>query len=126
MPKSFVVAPHLLHFGQLRLSALAGACRVMLRFSGLMVAGVQQESLEAFDKFITAGQMRPGSLKVEKLRLPCCIVRLLRAPLAVGRALVAFRDVLAQFLKHLMGLNLSNGKPFYCNSSMIVFVPRYL
>ena len=71
MPKSFVVAPHLLHFGQLRLSALAGACRVTLRFSGLMVAGVQQESLEAFDKFITAGQMRPGSLKVEKLRLPC-------------------------------------------------------
>src|SRR5262249_62291529 len=55
MPKSFIVAPHSLHFGQLRLSALAGACRVMLRFSGWMVAGVQQESLEAFDKFITAG-----------------------------------------------------------------------
>jgi hypothetical protein len=81
MPKSFVVAPHLLHFGHLRLSALAGACRVMLRFSGWMVAGVQQESLEAFDKFITAGQMRPGSFKVEKLCLPCCIDRLLGAPL---------------------------------------------
>jgi hypothetical protein len=28
---------------------------------------------------------------------------LLGAPLAVRRALVAFRDMLAQFLKHLMG-----------------------
>jgi hypothetical protein len=107
MPKSFIVAPHSLHFGQLRLSALAGACRVMLRFSGWMVARAQQEGLEAFDKFITAGQVRPGSLKVEKLRLPCCIDRLLGAPLAVGRAVVAFRDMLAQFLKHLTGLNLS-------------------
>jgi hypothetical protein len=107
MPKSFIVAPHSLHFGQLRLSALAGACRVMLRFSGWMVARAQQEGLEAFDKFITAGQVRPGSLKVEKLGLPCCIDRLLGAPLAVRRALVAFRDVLAQFLKHLTGLNLS-------------------
>jgi hypothetical protein len=81
MPKSLIVAPHLLHFGELRLLALAGACRVMLRFSGWMAAGVQQESLEAFDKFITAGQMRPGSLKVEKLCLHCCIDRLLGAPL---------------------------------------------
>jgi|SRR5215467_7012545 len=103
MPKSFIVAPHVLHFGQLRLSALPGACRVMLRFPGWMVAGVQQESLEAFDKFITAGQTRPGSLKVEKLRLPCRIDRLLGAPLAVRCALVAFGDLLAQFLKHLTG-----------------------
>jgi hypothetical protein len=51
--------------------------------------------------------MRPGSLKIEKLCLPCCIDRLLGAPLAVRRALVAFRDVLAQFLKHLSGPNLS-------------------
>src|SRR5262245_17303554 len=83
MPKSCILAPHSLHFGQLRLSALAGACRIMLRFSGWMVARAQQESLEAFDKFITARQMRPGSLKVEKLCLPCCIDRLLGAPLAV-------------------------------------------
>jgi hypothetical protein len=103
MPKSFIVAPHVLHFGQLRLSALAGACRVMLPFPGWMVAGAQQESLEAFDKFITAGQMHPGSLKIEKLCLPCCIDRLLGAPLAVRRALVAFPDMLAQFLKHLTG-----------------------
>ena len=106
MPKSFIVAPHSLHFGRLRLSALAGACRVMLRFSGWMVAGTQQESLEAFDKFITAGQMRPGSLKVEKLCLPCCIDRLLGASLAVRCAVIAFHDMLAQFLKHHMGLNL--------------------
>jgi len=78
----------------------------MLWFSGWMVAGVQQESLEAFDKFITAGQMRPGSFKVEKLCLPCWIDRLLGAPLAVRCALIAFRDMLAQFLKHLMGLHL--------------------
>jgi hypothetical protein len=39
--------------------------------------------------------------------IPCCIDRLLGAPLAVRRALVAFRDVLAQFLKHLSGPNLS-------------------
>ena len=107
MPKSFIVAPHVLHSGQLRLSALVGACRVMLRFSGWMVARAQQEGLEAFDKFITAGQVRPGSLKVEKLGLPCCIDHLLGAPPAVGCALVAFRDVLAQFLQHLRGLNLS-------------------
>ena len=109
MPKSLIVAPHLLHFGQLRLLALVGACWVMLRFSGWMVAGVQQESLKAFDKFITTGQMRPGSLKVEKLGLliPCCIDGLLSAPLAVRCALVAFRDLLAQFLKHLTGLKLS-------------------
>jgi len=78
-----------------------------------MAAGVQQESLEAFDKFITAGQMRPGSLKVEKLCLHCCIDRLLGAPLAVGCAVVAFRDMLAQFLKHLMGLNLKYMKVFF-------------
>jgi hypothetical protein len=107
MPKSFIVAPHVLHVGQLRLLALVGACRVMVRFPGWMAAGAQQESLEAFDKFITAGQMRPGSLKVEKLCLPCCIDGLLGAPLAVRCALVAFRDVLAQFLQHLSGLNLS-------------------
>src|SRR5215813_3452029 len=112
MPKSCIVAPHSLHVGQLRLLALAGACRVMLRFSGWMAAGAQQESLEAFDKFITAGQMRPGSLKVEKLYLPCCIDRLLGAPLAVRCAVVAFRDMLAQFLKHLMGLNLKYMKTF--------------
>jgi hypothetical protein len=107
MPKSFIVAPHVLQFGQLRLLALIGACRVMVRLSGWMAAGVQQETLEAFDKFITAGQMRPSSLKVEKLCLPCCIDHLLGAPLAVGCALVAFGDVLAQFLKHLTGLNSS-------------------
>src|SRR5215831_1668551 len=107
MPKSCIVAPHSLHVGQLRLLALAGACRVMLWFSTWMVAGVQQESLEAFDKFITTGQVRPGSLKVEKLCLPCCIDRLLGAPHAVRCALVAFRDMLAQFLKHPTGLYLS-------------------
>jgi len=79
----------------------------MLRFSGWMVARAQQEGLEAFDKFITAGQVRPGSLKVEKLRLPCCIDRLLGAPLAVRCAVIAFRDMLAQFLKHPTGLYLS-------------------
>jgi hypothetical protein len=31
---------------------------------------------------------------------------LLGAPLAVRCALIAFRDMLAQFLKHLMGLHL--------------------
>jgi hypothetical protein len=37
---------------------------------------------------------------------------LLGAPLAVRRAFVAFRDMLAQFLKHLMGLNLKYMKGF--------------
>jgi hypothetical protein len=83
MPSSLIVAPQLWHFGQLRLSARIGAFWVMLRLSGWMVAGAQQETLEAFDKFITAGQMRPGSLKVEKFCLPCRIGRALGAPLAV-------------------------------------------
>jgi len=65
-----------------------------------MVAGAQQETLEAFDKFITVGQMGPGSLKVEKLCFPVEIASLLGAPLAVGRAVVTLGDMLAQFLKH--------------------------
>jgi hypothetical protein len=72
----------------------------MLRFSVWMVARGQQETLEAFDKFITACQMRPGSLEVEKLCLPCGIGRVLGAPPAVGRAVITLRDMLAQFLKH--------------------------
>jgi len=44
--------------------------------------------------------MGPGSLKVEKLCFPVEIVRLLGAPLAVSRAVVTLRDMLAQFLKH--------------------------
>jgi hypothetical protein len=65
-----------------------------------MVASGQQETLEAFDKFITAGQMRPGSVKVEKLCLSCGIGRLLGAPLAGRCAVITLRDMLAQFLKH--------------------------
>jgi hypothetical protein len=44
--------------------------------------------------------MGPGSLKVEKLCFPIEIVRLLGAPLAVGRTAVTLGDMLAQFLKH--------------------------
>jgi hypothetical protein len=44
--------------------------------------------------------MRPGSLKVEKFCLPCKIGRALGAPLAVRRAVIAVRNMLAQLLKH--------------------------
>ena len=65
-----------------------------------MVAGGQQEALEAFDKFVTARQMRPGSVEVEKLRLDCAIARLLGAPLAVRGAVVTLCDLVAQPLNH--------------------------
>ena len=50
----------------------------MGRFSVWMVASAQEETLEAFDKFVTARQMRPGCLEVEKL-CPCGIARVLGA-----------------------------------------------
>ena len=67
----------------------------MGQFSVCMVAGAQEETLEAFDKFVTARQMRPGSLKVEKLGLliPCCIDGLLGAPLAVRCAIITIGDM---------------------------------
>ena len=58
-----------------------------------MVAGGQEETLEAFDKFVTARQMRPGSLEVEKLCLPCGIARVLGAPLAVRCAIITLGDI---------------------------------
>jgi hypothetical protein len=66
----------------------------MWRFSVWMVAGAQEETLEAFDKFVTARQMRPGSLEVEKLCLPCGLARVLGAPLAVRCAIITLGDML--------------------------------
>jgi len=65
----------------------------MGRFWVWMVAGAQEETLEAFDKFVTARQMRPGSLEVEKLSLPCGIARVLGAPLAVRCAIITIGDM---------------------------------
>jgi len=65
----------------------------MGQFSVCMVAGAQEETLEAFDKFVTARQMRPGSLEVEKLCLPCGIARVLSAPLAVRCAIITIGDM---------------------------------
>jgi len=65
----------------------------MGRFWVWMVAGAQEETLEAFDKFVTARQMRPGSLEVEKLSLPCGIARVLGAPLAVRCTIITIGDM---------------------------------
>ena len=72
----------------------------MLRFSVWMVVRGQQETLEAFDKFIAAGQMRPASLKIEKLCFHFGVGCLIGAPLAVGCAVMTRGDMLAKFLKH--------------------------
>ena len=75
---------------------------------GLMVAGVQQEPLKAFDKFITARQVRPGSLHVEQVCLPCGIARVLGALRAVRCALVTLCDMPGQPLKHLHAYHSTN------------------
>ena len=86
--------PQLLHFGPVRRLALIGIGRVISGLSTWAAAGVQQEALEAFHKFIAGGQVRPAPLQIEKLALHCGIVRLIGAPLAVGSALVTGRNML--------------------------------
>ncbi len=67
-----------------------------------VVAGAQQKPLEAFDEFITAGQMRPAALEIEQFRLHCGIGCVLGALLAVGCASITRRNMLTEFLKHHM------------------------
>src|SRR5262245_50790033 len=108
MPKRFIRMPQAWHVGLLGvLLEMIGTGRfictdVLDRCDVLagMLPGAQQETLDAFDELVAAGQMPPTLLEIEELALCPGIVGLVGAPPAVGRARMTCRNVRTQLLEH--------------------------